>query len=114
MPVLLTAFLSLAACALVLATGVKSTERFTIHIGSRLPPAELGCVRSGHVQTDEGRRLSVFKCPIRSAVSRLGQLVEVQGEKRHAKAAERDEQVLGGEDCNSRYKTLLTNVTEVQ
>ena len=34
---LLTAFLSLAACALVLATGVKSTERFTIHIGSRLP-----------------------------------------------------------------------------
>ena len=64
MPVLLTAFLSLAACALVLATGVKSTERFTTHIGSRLPPAELGCVQSGHVQPDEGRRLSVFKCPV--------------------------------------------------
>ena len=52
------------ACALVLATGVKSTELFTIHIGTRLPPAELGCVKSGHVQTDEGRRLKVFKCPI--------------------------------------------------
>ena len=64
MRVLLTALLSLAACALVLATGVKSTERFTTHIGSRLPPAELGCVQSGDVQTDEGRRLKVFKCPI--------------------------------------------------
>ena len=64
MRVLLTALLSLAACSLVLATGVKSTERFTIHIGSRLPPAELGCVQSGHVQTDEGRRLKVFKCPV--------------------------------------------------
>ena len=64
MRVLLMALLSLAACALVLATGMKSTERFTTHIGSRLPPAELGCVRTGRVQTDEGRRLSVFKCPI--------------------------------------------------
>lgn len=64
MRVLFTALLSFAACALVLATGVKSTERFTIHIGTRLPPAELGCVQSGHVQTDEGRRLSVFKCPV--------------------------------------------------
>jgi len=58
------ALLSLAAFALVLATGVKSTERFTTHIGTRLPPAELGWVQSGHVQTDEGRRLKVFKCPI--------------------------------------------------
>ena len=64
MRVLLTAFLSLAAFALVLATGVKSTERFTTHIGSLLPPVELGCVQSGHVQTDEGRRLRVFKCPV--------------------------------------------------
>ena len=64
MRALLMALLSLAACVLVLATGVKSAERFTIHIGSRLPPAELGCVQSGHVQIDEGRRLSVFKCPI--------------------------------------------------
>ncbi len=64
MRVLLTALLSLAACSLVLASGVKSTERFTIHIGLRLPPAELGCIQSGQVQTDEGRRLSVFKCPI--------------------------------------------------
>ena len=64
MRVLLTALLPLAAFALVLATGAKSTERFTTHIGFRLPPAELGCVQSGHVQTDEGRRLRVFKCPI--------------------------------------------------
>ncbi|QNI82961.1 hypothetical protein SynRS9907_02128 [Synechococcus sp. RS9907] len=61
---LLAALFSLAACALVLATGAKSTERFTIHIGSRLPPAQLGCVQSGDVQTDEGRRLKVFKCPV--------------------------------------------------
>ena len=64
MRALLMALLSSAACALVLATGVKSTERFTIYIGSRLPPAELGCVQSGHVQTDEGRRLKVFKYPV--------------------------------------------------
>jgi len=49
-----------------------------------------------------------------SALRWLGQLVEVQGEKRHAEAAERDEQVLGGEGHGSRYKTLLTNVTEAQ
>ena len=64
MRVFLMALLSLASCALVLATGVKTTERFTIHIGSRLPPVELGCVQSGQVQTDEGRQLRVFKCPI--------------------------------------------------
>jgi len=64
MRVLLTAVLSVAACSLVLATGIMSTERFSTHIGSRLPPAELGCVQSGHVQTDEGGRLKVFKCPI--------------------------------------------------
>ena len=46
MRVLFMAFLSLAACALVLATGVKSTEeRFKTHIGSRLPPAKLDCVQ---------------------------------------------------------------------
>ena len=41
MRVLLMALLSLAACALVLATGVKGSERYTTHIGLRLPPAEL-------------------------------------------------------------------------
>ena len=64
MRVLLTALLSLAAFALVFATGVKGSERFTTHVGSRIPPAELGCFQSGDVQTDEGRRLKVFKCPI--------------------------------------------------
>ena len=47
-----------------------------------------------------------------STVGRLGQFVEVQGEEGHAEAAEGDEQVLGGEGHGSRYKTLLTNVTE--
>ena len=49
-----------------------------------------------------------------SSVGRLGQFVEVQGEEGHAEAAEGDEQVLRGEDHGSRYKTLLTNVTEAQ
>ena len=48
------------------------------------------------------------------AVGGLGQLVEVQGEEGHCEAAEQDEQVLGGEGQSSRYKTLLTNVTESQ
>ena len=64
MRVLLTSLLSLAAFVLVLATGVKSSERFTTHIGSRMPPAELSCVQSAEIQTEEGRRLMVFKCPI--------------------------------------------------
>ena len=49
-----------------------------------------------------------------SIVSRLGHFIEVQGEKCHAEAAEGDEHVLGGEGHDSRYKTLLTNVTEAQ
>ena len=64
MRLLLTALVSLAAFAFVLATGVKSSERFTTHVGSRLPPTELGCFQSGEVQTDEGRRLKVFECPV--------------------------------------------------
>ena len=64
MRVLFMALFSLAAFAMVLATGGKSSEGFTTHIGLRLPPAELGCVQSGHVQTDEGRQLRVFKCPV--------------------------------------------------
>ena len=64
MRVMLTALLSIAAFLLVLATRVKSTERFAIHIGLRLPPAELDCVQSRHVQMNEGRRLKVFKCPV--------------------------------------------------
>ena len=58
------ALLSLAAFTMVLATGAKGSERFTIHIGSRVPPTELGCFQSGDVQTDEGRQLKVFKCPV--------------------------------------------------
>ena len=54
----------------------------------------------------------VFHCLINRG--RLCQLVEVQGEKGHAEAAERDEQVLGGEGHNSRCKTLFTNVKEAQ
>ena len=61
---LLTAFLSLAAFALVMASGVNRSEGFTTHIGSRVPPTELGCFQLGNVQTDEGRRLGVFRCPV--------------------------------------------------
>ena len=49
-----------------------------------------------------------------SAFGRIAQLVEVQGEKSHAEAIEQDEQILGSEGHGSRYKTLLTNVTEAQ
>ena len=77
-------------------------------------PQQSWCVQSGEVQTDEGRRLKVFKCPAGSTVGRLGQLVEVQGEEGHAEAAEGDEQVLAGEGHSSRCKTMLTNVTEAQ
>ena len=63
MRVLLTALFSLAAFALILATGVKDSERFTTHIGSRVPPAELDCFKAGDVQTNEGRQLKIFKCP---------------------------------------------------
>ena len=64
MRLLLTALLTLAAVVLVLATGVRSAAHFTTHVGARVPPAELGCFHSGDIQTDEGRRLQVFKCPI--------------------------------------------------
>ena len=64
MRALLWAFLSLAAFALVLATGVMSSAHFTTHVGKRVPPAELGCIHSEDIQTDEGRQLRVFKCPI--------------------------------------------------
>ena len=63
MRVLLTVLFSLVACVTVLATGSKSSERFTIHIGSRMPPIEAKCFQTGEFQTDEGKRLKVFQCP---------------------------------------------------
>ena len=41
--------------------------RTTVHIGSRQPPAEAGCWRSGVFQTEDGRSLGVYRCPWPSA-----------------------------------------------
>jgi len=63
MRVLLIVLFSLIACVTVLATGAKRSERFTTHIGSRIPPVEAKCFQTGEVQTDEGKHLKVFQCP---------------------------------------------------
>ena len=64
MRVLLTVLLSLTALVAVLVTGVKGTESYTIHIGSRTPPVEAGCFQSGEVVTDEEKVLKVFSCSV--------------------------------------------------
>ena len=57
---LIMALLSLTALVVVLASGAKAD--FTIHVGSRTPPAEAHCHRIGTRSTDEGRVLSVYAC----------------------------------------------------
>ena len=57
---LITALLSLTALVVVLASGAKAD--FTIHVGSRTPPAEAHCHRIGTRSTDEGKVLSVYAC----------------------------------------------------
>ena len=64
MRVLLAAVLSLTAFVIVMAAGVKESVRYTTHIGSRVPPAEAGCLKTGDVRNDEGKLLNVFKCPV--------------------------------------------------
>ena len=64
MRVLLTVLLSLTALVAVLVTGVKGTESYSTHIGSRTPPVEAGCFQSGEVVTDEEKVLKVFRCPL--------------------------------------------------
>ena len=53
----------LAMLSLVLVVVSALPGRTTVHIGSRQPPADAGCWRSGEVQTDEGRWLGVYRCP---------------------------------------------------
>lgn len=65
MRILLAALLSLTALVVVVATGsgAKGSESFTTHIGSRVPPAEAGCFKTGQYRTDEDKLLNVFQCP---------------------------------------------------
>jgi len=64
MRVLLAAVLSLTAFVIVMTAGVEKSVRYTTHIGSRVPPAEVGCFKAGDVRNDEGKLLNVFKCPV--------------------------------------------------
>ena len=64
MRVLLTVLLPFATFVVVLVTGVKGSESYTTHIGSRTPPVEAGCFQSGEVVTDERKVLKVFSCPV--------------------------------------------------
>ena len=64
MRLLLAALLSLTAFVIVMATEVKGSVHYTTHIGSRVPPAEAGCFKTGDVRNDEGKLLNVFKCPV--------------------------------------------------
>ena len=57
---LIAALLSLTVFVFVLASGVKAD--YTIHVGSRTPPAEAHCHRVGTRSTDEGRVLSIYAC----------------------------------------------------
>lgn len=65
MRMLMAVLLSLAALVGVVATesGAKGSESFTTHIGSRVPPADAGCFKTGQYRTDEGKLLNVFQCP---------------------------------------------------
>lgn len=63
MRILLAALLSLTVFMMAVATGGKGSESFTTHIGSRVPPAEAGCFKTGDLHNDEGKLLNVFKCP---------------------------------------------------
>ncbi len=64
MRVFLAALFLLAAFAVVLATRAKGSDNFTTHIGSRVPPVEAGCYKTGDVRSDEGKVLNVYRCPI--------------------------------------------------
>ena len=61
MRLVLAALLSLAALCLVLVTSEK--DNYTIHVGARTPPAEVGCRQIGQDSTDEGKVLSIYSCP---------------------------------------------------
>ena len=52
--------LLIAALVVVIATGVRRTESYTTHSGSRVPPAETDCFKAREVQIKEGKPLKAF------------------------------------------------------
>lgn len=56
--------LLIAALVVAIAPGVRKSEIYTTHIGSRVPPTEACCIKAGELQREEGKPLKVFKCPI--------------------------------------------------
>ena len=60
MRLLITALFFLAAFVAVTASGVRAD--YTIHVGSRIPPAAAHCHRVGTRRTDEGKTLTVYVC----------------------------------------------------
>ena len=63
MSVLLAALFSLAAFAIVLTTSITSSAIYTTHIGSRTPPAEADCIKTGEFRTEQDKLLKIYKCP---------------------------------------------------
>lgn len=64
---LIAVALSLTALVLTLGTGVRGSNAYTTHIGMRVPPIEAKCIKTGEIQTDEGKQLNVYQCPPRAA-----------------------------------------------
>ena len=69
---LLPALLFLTAFAFVvinhlMGAGLASAAlpgQYTMHIGSRVPPFEAGCLEVDVVETDAGKLLNVYACPL--------------------------------------------------
>ena len=64
MRALIAGLLSMAALVIVLTTAVNSSNSYTTHIGSRIPPVDAGCIKDGEFRTDEGKLLRIFRCPV--------------------------------------------------
>ena len=56
--------LLIAALVVAIAPGMRKSEIYRTHIGSRVPPAKTYCFKAGEIQREEGKPLKVFKCPI--------------------------------------------------
>lgn len=67
MRALIAVALSLTALVLTLGTGARGANAYTTHIGMRVPPIEAKCIKTGEIQTDEGKQLNVYQCPPRAA-----------------------------------------------
>ena len=51
--------LSLTALVFTLSAGVRDSNAYTTHIGMRVPPIEAKCIKTGTIQTDEGKLLNI-------------------------------------------------------